>query len=271
MTAQDLIGQALAQGGQRMSLEVLGAHVLGISRARFLAQARDPLDPGQEVSLRQAYEALVQGTPLQYLTNTAWFWGRPFYVDDRVLIPRFDTEVLVDHALKGAQAGARVLDLCTGSGVVALTLKAERPDLQLFASDISAQALDVARKNAATYDLDLKVCQGDLFGPWEGLTFDLITANPPYISPQDYQALGPDVLREPRLALEAGPDGLVFYRRIGREAGAHLVPGGLLLLEIGWDQGPALLDILRREGFSEVTLHKDSQGIDRVVRAVFSG
>lgn len=271
MTAQELMGQAQAQGLKRLDLEVLGSHVLGQSRAHFLALARDPLSETDCRALKAAYQALAHGTPLQYLTHRAWFWGRAFYVDERVLIPRFDTEVLVREALDLAASGDRLLDLCTGSGIIPITLKAENPSLQLAASDVSPGALEVAAANARDHQVAIDLRQGDLFAPWQGQRFNVITANPPYISRRAYEGLSPQVLAEPKLALVGGDDGLALYRRIVAEAKGHLAEGGRLLVEIGWDQGPAVVALFQAAGFQEVRLEKDDQDLDRLVSGAISG
>lgn len=270
MTPQELIREYQGKGCDRLSLEILGAHVLNISRASFLARSREPLAPEDAKCLYQAYVCLSQGTPLQYLVKTAWFWGRAFYVDERVLIPRFDTEVLVNQALKDLSKSASHLDLCCGSGIIPLTLKAERPDICSHASDISADALMVARINAERFGLDVEWRQGDLTEPWQGKQFDLITSNPPYISSSEMAILDQEVRKEPHLALKGGEDGLDFYRRLAEETPPILKEGGILLLEIGWKQGETVARLMEEAAFEDVSIQKDSQGLDRLVRAIIS-
>ena len=207
--------------------------------------------------------------PLQYLTGCAWFMGFPFYVDERVLIPRQDTECLVEEALAFLQdeSRPRILDLCTGSGCIGIALKKLFPAAEVTLLDLSADALEVAAVNAGRLDAEVEIVQGDLF---EGLNgrFDYILSNPPYIPTAVIETLMPEVKdHEPRTALDGEADGLFFYRRIVREAGAYLSGGGWLLFEIGADQGAALAALFEAEGYRQIQIKKDLSGLDRVALA----
>jgi release factor glutamine methyltransferase len=206
------------------------------------------------------------GEPLQYVLGRAWFMGLPFQVDARVLIPRQDTELLCETALREAKAAgaAEALDLCTGSGAVAVAL-ARLGGLSVTATDLSPEALDLARENARQNGVAVAFYEGDLFSALPaGLRFPLITCNPPYLTAADMRALQPEVRREPALALFGGEDGLAFYRRLAKEAPSRLLPGGTLLLEIGSTQGAAVCALF--SGWSPAVL-RDLNGLDRVVLA----
>ena len=207
--------------------------------------------------------------PLQYLLNTQPFLGRDFYVDARVLIPRPETELLAERvieALRRMDAPA-ALDLCCGSGCIGISAALAAPGAQMHAADLSPDALAVTRRNAEALGAHVTLHQGDLFGAVAGLQFDLIVSNPPYIPAGECPALQPEVLREPFLALDGGADGLDFYRRIVREAPLHLTAGGMVFLEVGWDQAEAVCALMREAGFREARAHADLQGILRMVEA----
>jgi release factor glutamine methyltransferase len=199
------------------------------------------------------------------------FYGIALRVDARVLVPRPDSECLVEVALERTRARSMhgsALDLCTGSGCIAIAFARQRQTWSVTASDISADALAVATDNAHRTGAirNLRLTQGSLFEPVAGERFDLISANPPYIPAGDIAGLPVDVRDfEPRLALDGGADGLDLVREIARQAPQHLTPGGLLALEIGADQGPASVAILEGAGFAEVQLARDLGGRDRVV------
>ena len=220
-----------------------------------------------------AYEELrqrrLQRIPLQYLTHEQPFLGHSFYVDERVLIPRPETELLAERvidALRGMDAPA-ALDLCCGSGCIGISAALALPGAQVHGADLSPDALAVTRRNAQALGASVTLHQGDLFGAVAGMTFDLIVSNPPYIPADECTRLQAEVLKEPVMALDGGADGLDFYRRIAREAPLHLTQGGMVLLEVGWDQAEAVCALMLEAGFREATAHKDLQGILRMVEA----
>jgi release factor glutamine methyltransferase len=202
------------------------------------------------------------GEPLQYVEGFAAFYGREFLVDPRVLIPRADTETLCETALERIKPGARVLDLCTGSGILAVTLALSEPRALVTGADISVDALAVARENANRLGASVTWAEGDLFGAVSG-AFDLIACNPPYLTDEDMRHLQPEVAREPALALFGGADGLDFYRRIARELPERLKPGGSLMFEVGMGQAGAVAGMLKPLG--TVQIYKDLSGAERVV------
>lgn len=218
--------------------------VLGLPRSRLFLEAGRALAPGELSALEAAKARRAGGEPVQYIFRRAPFMGFTFYVDERTLIPRMDTEVLCEAALQfiRTKKSARALDLCAGSGAIGLSLKRLCPGTSLTLSDVSAEAAAVQRINAA--GLDAEILTGDLFAPAAGRKFDLIVSNPPYIRAGDIPGLSPEVLREPRLALDGGGDGLHFYRAIARDFRAHLDPGGRIYLEVGYDQADDVLALL---------------------------
>ena len=214
--------------------------------------------------------------PIQYITGEAPFFGYTFYVTPAVLIPRFDTEILVEEALRYVKPDSHILDLCTGSGCILLTILAESRhrygdacEVMGTASDISEDALSVAKYNDERLRTEANFILSDLFNNICG-TYDIITTNPPYIPTEIVAGLEPEVRdHEPNLALDGKEDGLFFYRKIANEAGAYLREGGRLIMEIGFDQGEAVMQLLDKAGYTDVKCIKDLSGLDRVVMAVW--
>ena len=253
----------------RLDAEWLLSEVLGVSRLDMLLNKRRELTQAEEA----AYEALLarreNREPLQYILGSQSFMGFSFKTDSRALIPRFDTEALCEEAFKYVRPGCRVLDLCTGSGALAAAIKRLCPGAEVTASDISEAALSLAKENAQRLKADIRFVQGDLFSPLEGEQFSVIVCNPPYIPEALRGRLQAEVEREPALALFAGEDGLDFYRRIAREAPAHLLPKGRLCLEIGDGQGDAVKALLA-ERFKDIQVLNDLNGLPRVVSGYLS-
>jgi release factor glutamine methyltransferase len=274
VTVAQSLGAAMAQGLERLDAQLLLLHALdkpASARAWLLAHDTDPLTPAQQQRLAQLTQRRMNGEPLAYLTGEKEFFGLPLQVDARVLVPRPDTETLVDWALEvlpptqtsttadGSQT-LRVLDLGTGSGAIALALQHSRPDVAVLAVDFSADALDVARDNAQRLKLPVQFVQSSWLSQVTG-SFDLIVSNPPYIRAMDPHLLA--LAHEPLQALTAGADGLDDLRLIIQQAPAHLQPGAWLLLEHGYDQAPAVRQLLTGAGFENIQSRLDLAGIER--------
>jgi release factor glutamine methyltransferase len=227
-----------------LEARLLLAHVLDCKPIEVLVRSFDEPTDAERTQFRELIGRRVQGWPVAYLVGSKDFYLLRFEVTPAVLIPRPDTETLVQKALDllKERPTARVLDIGTGSGCIAISLKHGCPGIDVLAVDVSPDALDVARRNAKTHGVGVSFAQGDLFAPVTGEPpFDLIVSNPPYIAPSAIAELAPDVRdHEPRIALDGGPDGLAFYRRLVADAGDFLKPGGTLLLEIGYDQNDAV-------------------------------
>ena len=259
------LAQLQAQGLERLDAQLLLLHVSSQPahhRARLLAHDTDDMSP-QALQVLDALTARrLQGEPLAYLTGHKEFYGLDLRVDKRVLVPRPDTETLVDWALDFLKplTDASVIDLGTGSGAIALALKATLPDLRLSAIDYSEDALAVARANAERLQLDVTFQQGAWLAQVQG-SFNAIVSNPPYIAAQDEHLAA--LKHEPLQALASGADGLDDLRQIIQTAPAHLLPGGWLLLEHGYDQASLVRALLAESGFTEIQSRRDISGIER--------
>jgi release factor glutamine methyltransferase len=265
LTLEQALKNAQTQGLERLDAQMLLLHVLGRSahdRAWLLAHDTDALSMPTQAAFEACLQRRQTGEPLAYITGHKEFYGLDLQVDARVLVPRPDTETLVDWALAllADTPAASVLDLGTGSGAIALALKAKRPDLSVSALDVSDEALAVARANAARLQLAVDFQQGSWLAGASG-RYWLIVSNPPYIAAQDRHL--DDLMHEPLRALAAGHDGLDDLRRIIMQAPAHLEDDGWLLLEHGYDQAAAVRLLLQENGFQLVQSRRDLGGIER--------
>jgi len=257
--------------GARLDVELLLGRVLGLDRIGLIMQSERPLAPAELARFRELFKRRRAGEPVAYLLGEREFYGIMLRVDRRVLIPRPDSERLVEVALERTRSRSMLgnaLDLCTGSGCIAIAFARQRPTWSVTASDISADAVALARDNTQRTGAvrNLRVVQGSLFAAVTEQRFQLVTANPPYIATAELLQLPVDVRDfEPSLALDGGPDGLALVREIAQRAPQQLAEGGLLAMEIGSDQGPAALEILRALGYRDVQLARDLGGRDRVV------
>ncbi|PKO61930.1 MAG: peptide chain release factor N(5)-glutamine methyltransferase [Betaproteobacteria bacterium HGW-Betaproteobacteria-18] len=269
-----MITQTLAQtltslqtsGLDRLDAQLLLLHVLGqpeTQRGWLLAHDSDPLQPESATNLEKLVQRRLAGEPLAYLTGHKEFFGLNLQVDARVLVPRPDTETLVNWALEVLDGQQRVLDLGTGSGAIALVLKASKPTLHVHATDFSTEALAVAKANAQRLNLDVSFHQGAWFAalPETGAPFDCIVSNPPYIAELDQHLVA--LKFEPIQALTSGTDGLDDLRLIIAQAPRYLAPGGWLLLEHGYDQAQAVRTLLTQAGFAQVQSRPDLANIER--------
>ena len=246
--------------------------IFGIRRADYYMDPDGKINPDKEGLLKEMLVRRCERVPLQYLMGECEFMGYPFFVDERVLIPRQDTECLVEKAMEhlkiwqsDGKSSPKILDLCTGSGCIGISIKKLFPESSVTLSDISEGALAVAGKNAENLQAEVTLIQGDLFENIKG-KFDFILSNPPYIPTKVIEGLMPEVRdHEPHLALDGTEDGLFFYRRIVRESVSRLKEGGMLLFEIGQEQGADLREMMEKEGFSRIEIWKDLAGLDRIV------
>lgn len=251
----------------RHEAELLLLHVLGRERSWLFAHATDLIDPASEAAFAGLLRRRLAGEPVAYLLGRRGFWTLDLAVSPDTLIPRPETERLVELALERLPEGVplRVADLGTGSGAIALALASERPRARVVATDMSARALAVASGNARTHGLEnVEFRQGSWHAPLAGERFDLIASNPPYIASGDPHLARGDLRFEPASALASGDDGLDDIRVIVEGAAAQLLPGGWLLLEHGWDQGEAIRALLDAAGFVEVATAVDLEQRDRV-------
>ncbi|WCM90930.1 peptide chain release factor N(5)-glutamine methyltransferase [Acidovorax sp. NCPPB 3576] len=263
-TLAQAVSQAHRLGLARIDAQLLLLHALGrpdAGRAWLLAHDTDALPLPTLAAFLALCQRRAAGEPVAYLTGRKEFYGLALQVDARVLDPRPDTETLVDWALQVLEpvTAPRVIDLGTGSGAIALALQHQRPDAQVLAVDASAQALDVARANAGRLGLPVRFATGDwLAGLEDSAVFDTIVSNPPYIAADDPHLAA--LTHEPLNALASGADGLDDIRTISGQSISHLVPGGWLLLEHGWDQAEAVQALLRQAGFNQVQSRTDLAG-----------
>lgn len=258
-------------GSPRLDAELLAAHALGIDRVALFMDLDRPLDARELEAIRALVPRRRRREPMAYILGRREFWGLELEVAPAVLIPRPETELLVELSLSHlpATAEARVLDLCTGSGCVAIAIATERPGVQVVATDLSEDALEIARANTRAHGVDgrIELVRGDLFVPLEGQRFDVITANPPYLAAHELGECEPDVRDfEPRLALVAGDGGLEIVARIAAGLDAHLGPAGRAFVEVGAGQAAAAAALCREKGFV-TQLHVDLARIERVVEA----
>jgi release factor glutamine methyltransferase len=253
-------------GTPRLDAELLLAHALGRDRVGLYTHFDQPLHGDELAKFRELIKRRLAGEPVAYLVGKKEFRSLELSVDARVLVPRPDTETLVEAALALVGETPRIVDVGTGSGAIALALKAARPGAEVLAVDRSPEAAAVARGNAERLALAVEVLVGDLLAPVAG-PFDLIVSNPPYIPSGEIPSLAPEVQREPRLALDGGPDGLEVIRRLIADAPRLLAPLGALAMEVGAGQAPSVLALLARAGFASPSTARDLAGIDRVVTA----
>lgn len=211
-------------------------------------------------------EELIAGKPIQYITNSQGFFGLDFYVDENVLIPQPDTEILVEEVIeicKYREDVPRILDICTGSGAIAVAL-AKQMKAEMVASDISPKALEIAKKNAEKHRAKIEFWESDMFEKIHQ-KFDIIVSNPPYIETKTMENLSPEVKNEPKIALDGGEDGLRFYRILAEKAKDYLEKNGILAVEIGYNQRENVTQIFENAGFCEVYAKRDFAGNDRIV------
>ena len=270
----------IAEAG--LDARVLLEFVCGTDRNTLLAHPDLEVPEEKYNSYVNCLKKRAKRIPLQHLTETQCFMGLDFYVNQNVLIPRQDTEILVEEAMKHIHDGMHILDMCTGSGCILISLLQYSNHCAGVGADLSDKALEVAVKNAEAIlsQKDMKICenvfypasdevhfvQSNLFENFSSEKFDVIVSNPPYIASEVIAGLEPEVAEhEPRMALDGMEDGLFFYRKIVEKSREHLFGGGMLFFEIGYDQGEAVSSLMRKAGFTDVEVKKDYAGLDRVV------
>jgi release factor glutamine methyltransferase len=272
----DLSARGIAS--PRLDAELIVAHALGVDRVKIYLDLERPLTPPELAAIRGLVARRRKREPMAYLRGRREFYGRDMIVSPDVLVPRPETETLVERALEwfAKDSTGRVLDLCTGSGCIVATLLAERPTWTGVGTDLSAAALAIARQNLERHGVSERAAlhEGDLFAalPADTASFDLLVSNPPYLADAERAGLEPDVRDyEPAMALFAPEEGLAFVRRIAEGAARVLVPGGRLLVEIGAGQGSAAASLFSRAGLEEVVVRSDLGGRDRVVEGRVAG
>lgn len=245
--------------------KILLSNILGKPKEYLIINSEQEMEQCKETLLKEYIEEIIKGKPLQYITKTQEFFGIEFYVDENVLIPQPDTEILVEEVIKIASNTNKksILDLCTGSGAIAISLSENIDNANITATDISDKALEIAMKNDKKHKVIFK--KSDMFQNLENEKFDIIVSNPPYIKTEIIKSLNKDVQQEPMIALDGGQDGLDFYRIIANEANEHLNPGGYLCLEIGEDQKEEVIELLGKMNYKNIYSKKDFARNDRII------
>lgn len=251
----------------RIKARTLLSYVLGKPKEYIIINLEQELE--QENIFKKHIKELIEGKPLQYITQTQEFFGMQFYVDENVLIPQPDTEILVEAVIEIAKKEEKkiILDLCTGSGCIAISLSENIENSDITATDINKTALEIAKKNDKNKKIIFK--QSDMFENLESEKFDIIVSNPPYIKTKVIESLEKDVQQEPKLALDGGEDGLKFYRAITENAYKYLNNDGYLCLEIGENQKEEVMELLKSNNYQDIYCKKDLAGNDRVIIAKY--
>lgn len=274
MTIKEMLskGMIILKGNNidspKLKARLLLQYILKKPRQYLIIYDNEEVEKKEQWEYFVNIEKLTNGVPLQHITHHQEFMKMDFYVDENVLIPRPDTEILVEEAIKIAKKmnQPKILDLCTGSGAIAISIAKDVPDAEVYAIDISQKALDVAKKNAKELVAKVKFIKSNLFNKMDKIKFDIIVSNPPYIKKDIINCLSKEVQKEPELALDGGIDGLDFYRKITSQAIDYLKFGSYLCFEIGYDQKDEVLDIIKKqEHYSNIYCKKDLGGNDRVI------
>jgi release factor glutamine methyltransferase len=252
----------------RLTAELLLARALGCDRVRLYLDFDKPLGEAELARYRDLVKRRAEGEPTAYLTGVKEFYGRAFRSDARALVPRPETELVVEAALAALPAGGVALDLCTGTGCIGATLALERPGARVLAADVSPAALELARENAERLGARLELFEGDLFAPIPPeLRFDVVVANPPYVPSLELPRLSREVRREPALALDGGADGLSVTRRLVAASPPRLRPGGTLIAEMHESHAERLPRLCLEAGFAAAEVRRDLAGLPRFVLA----
>ena len=256
-----------------MKAKIIFAELLGKNKEYLISHDEEEIEDGLNRIFLEKIEQLKNHEPLQYIINKQEFMGLEFYVDENVLIPQPDTENLVEEVIhlsdksrKNLKKELRILDLCTGSGAIAISLSKLIKNALIYASDISKEALKIAEENSNRNSANVLFFESDLFKDISNLyKFNIIVSNPPYIEKDIIKTLSEEVKKEPMLALDGGEDGLDFYRKIAKDAKEYLKENGYLAFEIGYNQKKAVIEILKENGYRNIYSRKDLGGNDRIV------
>ncbi len=252
----------------KVKVQILLMHIINKPKQYLIINKNEIIEEALLKQYKQGIEKLKQNIPVQYITNTQEFMGLKFYVDENVLIPRFDTEILVEEVIKICKdtPNLKVLDVCTGSGAIAICLQKLLNNSTVYAIDISQKALNVAKKNNQTNKTKVSFIQSNMFENIGGNEFDIIVSNPPYIETNTIKQLSDDVKKEPALALDGGADGLKFYKILADQAHKYLKINGLLAMEIGYNQKESVMQILEEtQNYKEIYCKKDLNGNNRII------
>lgn len=249
-----------------IKIRILLSYLLNKNKEYLLIHNEDEISKEIEEKFFFYLDKIKNNYPIQYITNKQEFMGFEFYVDENVLIPRPDTEILVEEVISIINKENKILDLCTGSGAIGISIGKINSNMQIFLSDISEKALEVARKNSEKLEVKTNIIKSNLF---ENINekFDIIVSNPPYIETNVIETLAKDVQNEPNIALDGGDDGLYFYKKIANESKRYLEENGILALEIGYNQKINVMEILKKEGYKNIYSKKDYGNNDRIIIA----
>lgn len=244
-------------------------YILKIKKIDFILKENEYVDIKIEKKYIELLDELIKGKPLQYITHSQEFMKLNFFVDENVLIPQPDTEILVEKALELIKDSKNmsILDLCTGSGAIAISIKRYMNNVNMYASDISKKALNIARLNAKNNDTEIQFIESNMFENIKNLKFDIIVSNPPYIETDDIINLPKDVQNEPILALDGGLDGLTYYKIIRDNGCSFLKHNGKILIEIGYNQNNRVVNLFKENrNYKNIEIYKDLSNIDRVIK-----